>query len=311
MKVGVWFPGQGVGAAGIARICNHDDIIARLGLTGSEAEHAREMLQILSSATDVSRDTRVMQPAIYLLSFYLYVRCAELLIPHDRLYAGHSLGQYTASVAAGWCSPVEGYSLVRQRGEHMHTAVSGTARGGMIALIGEMTGDIQTYIADHPELFPANTNSSHELVVAGTHNALGELGAVVARKLRAIPLAVAGPFHSPLLSTAAQAYDTVLSHAASAGTFFDPAFPVIANSSGAPLTDRHALLTEMRNHMVSPVEWAGSMEQFRECDLIVQVGPGDVLAKLARRSLPEVTVYTYNGEEHEYAALAQALSGVV
>lgn len=288
MNVGIWFPGQGVGCYESARTIPHEAILNAVGLSGTERAYAADLLKKISTTKDLSLDTATLQPGLFLISYYLYSQFASLLVPHDRIYAGHSLGQYAAAVAAGWCSPVTGFRLVRARGELMQAALEKQdPRGGMTALLGDYDLFLTEYIVEQKELFIANKNSAREIIISGTASALAQLSARATEyRVRPYPLSVAGPFHSPLMDEAAVGLVHVLRHAHETRHFHDTSFPLIGNTCGRPLRASDEILTEMSAHMTSPVEWDLSMKEFHKTDLIIQVGPGDILARLGRRALP-------------------------
>lgn len=204
--------------------------------------------------------------------------------------AGHSLGEYTAYVAAGALPARDAARLVRRRGELMLQA--GQQRpGAMSAVLGLGTTDVEracTEASDRDAIVvAANLNAPDQTVISGDPAAVERAGAACKSlgAKRVLPLKVSGAFHSPLMAPAVDGLHEALHDT----TFRDPTFPVIANASAAPVTlavDAPRLLTDQ---LTAPVRWVESMEQLAvRCPdaTFVEVGPGTVLSGLARRILP-------------------------
>lgn len=208
--------------------------------------------------------------------------------------AGHSLGEYSAYVAAGALDASAGATLVRRRGELMHEA--GAARPGtMAAVLGLATAEVEAACreatADGRVAVAANINAPDQTVVSGDPDAVARAGEGCKARgaKRVIPLKVSGAFHSPLMAPAAGR----LAEALAAAPFRAPAFPVIANATAEPVRagDRaRALLAEQ---LTAPVRWVACMEaasRLAPDARFVEVGPGNVLAGLLKRIVPGAVV---------------------
>ena len=208
--------------------------------------------------------------------------------------AGHSLGEYSAYVAAGALDATAAAALVRRRGELMHEA--GTARPGtMAAVLGLATAEVEAACRDASiggqVAVAANLNAPDQTVLSGDPDAVARAGEGCRARgaKRVIPLKVSGAFHSPLMAPAA----VHLAEALRAAPFREPAFPVVANATAEPVraADRaRALLAEQ---LTAPVRWVACMEEAARLApgaRFIEVGPGAVLAGLLKRIVPGATV---------------------
>ena len=233
--------------------------------------------------------THNAQPAILAHS------AAVLAVVRDRLGtpgagAGHSLGEYSAYVAAGTLRAVDAAMLVRRRGELMLEA--GSQRPGtMAAVLGLVTAEVQNACteASGPDglAVPANLNAPDQTVISGDPAGViraGE-GCKARGAKRVIPLNVSGAFHSPLM---APAVDGLLEALAEA-TFADPAFPVIANASAEVIRAGLDAKRLLADQLTAPVRWVACMQAAADlCPgaTFVEIGPGSVLSGLLKRIVP-------------------------
>jgi [acyl-carrier-protein] S-malonyltransferase len=233
--------------------------------------------------------THNAQPAILAHSV------AVLAVVRERLGtpcsgAGHSLGEYSAHVAAGTLTAVEGARLVRRRGELMLEA--GRRRPGtMAAVLGLATEKVEAACdeASGPDglAVAANLNAPDQTVISGDPAGVARAGeACKARGAkRVVSLNVSGAFHSPLM---APAVDGLLEALADA-TFADPAFPVIANASGEAIRTGLDAKRLLADQLTAPVRWVACMQTAAaSCPdaTFVEVGPGSVLSGLLKRIVP-------------------------
>jgi [acyl-carrier-protein] S-malonyltransferase len=222
--------------------------------------------------------------------------------------AGHSLGEYSAHVAAGTLSPTTAAQLVRRRGELMLAA--GEARpGAMAAVLGLDTEQVDQACNEASGrdgvAVAANLNAPDQTVISGDPVAVGRAGdGCKARGAkRVIPLKVSGAFHSPLMAPAVDGLHDALTGVA----FADPAFPVIANASGEAVrsgTDAKRLLVDQ---LTAPVRWVACMQgaaAFVPGARFLEIGPGNVLAGLLKRIVPGATAVTLGTADEVEAFLA-------
>ena len=244
---------------------------------------------------------------MFAVSFALWEAFAEAVAEQPAAAAGHSLGEYTALAAAGVVDFDRGLKLVAARGRAMSDAAS-AAPSAMAALLGadEATAErvAAARRADGGRLWVANVNSPGQVVLAGGLPDI-EWVAENARDLgmrRAVTLKVAGAFHTPFMEPASAA----LSVALSAARFGLPEFPVYANSTAEPIVDPRVQLADQ---LVSPVKFAAGLRSMRESGIerFVHIGPGDVTAGLARRTLPDAEVLVVSALDDVDAA-AERLS---
>jgi len=203
--------------------------------------------------------------------------------------AGHSMGQYSALVAAGVVSLSDGMRLVRERGRLMQASGEGSP-GAMAAIIGlpeERLPDLVAAGSAHGTFGIANRNSPGQVVVSGVRPAV-EAAAAAAKGLgarRALVLPVSVAAHSPLMANAAAGMRTVLAEVA----FHDPSIPLLANADVRPLTTGDACRAELVDHLTTGVDWIAAVEAMRVAGVtrFVEVGPGRVLSGLIRRIAPD------------------------
>jgi malonyl CoA-acyl carrier protein transacylase len=229
----------------------------------------------------VEESTRFAQPAIF---------CASLaLLPAVDLsevgwMAGHSLGEFAALVAAGSLSAEDALGLVALRGELMDHAAGGS--GAMLALKGADAWEMATEIAFETGTYPANHNSPVQVVLAGQEGAIEEARRIArSRALRAMVLPVRGAFHTPLMASAREPFATALESV----EVRPPRVPVFSGATAAPFVDVRAGLVDA---LTTPVRWSSVLEALADAGAtrFVEVGPGDVLTGLVRKTLEGVEV---------------------
>ena len=210
--------------------------------------------------------------------------------------AGHSLGEYSAHVAAGTLTPVDAARLVRRRGELMLAA--GEERpGAMAAVLGLATAEVQSACDESsgPDglAVPANLNAPDQTVISGDPAGVTRAGERCKARgaKRVIPLRVSGAFHSPLMAPAVDGLREALSEA----TFADPAFPVIANASGEAVRTGVDAKRLLADQLTAPVRWVACMQAAAELArgaTFIEIGPGNVLSGLLKRIVPGAAAVT-------------------
>jgi [acyl-carrier-protein] S-malonyltransferase len=206
-------------------------------------------------------------------------------------YAGHSMGQYSAMVAAGVLSMGDGLRLVRERGKQMQASAPD---GAMAAIIGLDEARVPDLVAAGQALgvfTVANRNSPGQIVVSGERAAV-EGAAEKARELgakRALVLMVSVAAHSPLMSLAAERMQAILADV----TFNDPSAPLLANSDARRLETGEACRAELVEHLTRGVDWIAAVETMTPAGVsqFVEVGPGKVLTGLIKRIAPDAEAY--------------------
>ncbi len=287
MAVGVMFPGQGAQRAGLGEVWREDrawSVVER-----AEAALGRSLADLLLDP-DASLDrTEDAQLAVLLTSLMAWEAVKADLSPVVA-FAGHSLGQVTALVAAGALSFDDGIRLAARRARHTQEAAE-QQPGEMAALLGaSLDQAVQICEAAPGACWLANDNAPGQVVVAGTpeavNTALGRARAIGVR--RATRLQVGGAFHTPLMHAAAEAFGQDVRTVKLSAT----EVPVISNGDARPHTDPEGWRQRLVDHLVQPVRWRQSVEMLVALGAseLVEVGPGEVLAGLARRIVPGVTV---------------------
>jgi [acyl-carrier-protein] S-malonyltransferase len=203
--------------------------------------------------------------------------------------AGHSMGQYSAFVAAGVISLADGIRLVRERGRLMQASGEGSP-GAMAAIIGlpdERLDDLVAVGAANGTFGVANRNSPGQVVVSGVRPAV-EAAAAAAREMgakRAIVLPVSVAAHSSLMAGAAAGMRAALADVA----FGEPAVALLANADASPLTTAAACRAELVDHLTTGVDWIAAVRAMSAAGVtrFVEVGPGRVLSGLIRRIAPD------------------------
>ena len=209
--------------------------------------------------------------------------------------AGHSLGEYTAYVTAGALSASDAAKLVRRRGELMQKA--GEERPGtMAAVLGLATKEVEAACEETSQqasiAVAANINAPDQTVISGDPDAVTRAGEACKKRgaKRVIPLKVSGAFHSPLMGPAQNHLQLALERA----EFADPAFPVIANATAEAVKDAGRARRLLADQLTTAVRWVECMEHAArmggEDARFIEIGPGQVLASLLKRIVPEANV---------------------
>lgn len=294
VKTILLFPGQGAQKVGMARdvaeafpaareVLNAIDISLGSSLTSLMWEGPEEELTLTHNA----------QPAILAHS------AAILAVLGNRVgnvvaAAGHSLGEYSAWVAAGALAPADAAALVRRRGELMYEA--GQARpGAMAAVLGLSTEQVEVCCAaataaGEGAVVAANQNAPDQTVISGDPAAVeraGE-GCKAAGAKRVLPLKVSGAFHSPLMEAAVPGLRAALQ----AAPFQPPRFPVCANATATLVGDRDGAIALLGDQLTAPVRWVASMRHLAATHpdaRWLEIGTGSVLSGLLKRIVPEVS----------------------
>ncbi len=244
--------------------------------------------------------THNAQPAILAHSAAVYVIVARKL-GTIVAGAGHSLGEYSAYVAAGALSPAEGARLVRRRGELMYEA--GTRRpGAMSAVLGLPTAEVEAACRaasdDSDVVVPANLNTPDQTVISGDPPAVERAGASCKDRgaKRVVPLKVSGAFHSPLMAPAVDG----LREALAGATFQEPIFPIIANARPEAVSTAVDAKRLLADQLTAPVRWVEGMlhaAQLATGVRFVEIGPGNVLSGLVKRIVPGAQTVTLGTAE--------------
>lgn len=286
------FPGQGAQYVGMAMELAERHPIARDILGQADDILGMALSDIIANGpeSELTR-TDISQPAILTASWMAYSVLARHLEPLlFSATAGLSLGEYTAHCAAGSLSFADALTLVRIRGQAMQQAADAVP-SGMVALIGgdeQQAAELCEACAEGDVLTVANLNSPGQVVIAGAEGACQR--AVAAAKehgfRRALPLPVAGAFHSPLMQPAAERLRAALADT----TFSDPRVPVYTNVDAQPLSQADAIAETLERQLTSPVRWQDSVLRMHADGIqtMWELGPGKTLCGMIQRTAKDV-----------------------
>lgn len=305
------FPGQGTQTVGMGKsLCATSPAARAVFEAADRALGERFTELVFEGPAEKLTHTANAQPAILTASMAALAALREAvpLLPLPRAAAGHSLGEYSALVAAGALPFEQAVQLVRLRGEAMQRAVP-AGEGAMAAIMGSDPGAVERLCADvRAELVgrvvsPANFNAPGQIVIAGHADAVARAASLgKERKLKAIPLKVSAPFHCSLMTPAAEVLDRAL-----AEVRFGPlGFPVVSNVEASPNSDSGKIRSLLVRQVAGAVRWQESLEWMAAEGVAaaLEIGPGSVLAGLAKRGVPALVV-SPAFEPAEISAVAQ------
>jgi [acyl-carrier-protein] S-malonyltransferase len=298
-KVAYIFPGQGSQYVGMGQALAASSPAAAAVFAAADVALGSPVSRLAWDSPDEQLNlTENAQPAILATSIaYLEAlreRWAAAGTPplEPSFMAGHSMGQYSAMVAAGVISLADGLWLVRERGRHMQASGEGRD-GAMAAIIGlddAALPELVSRASTAGTFGVANRNAPGQVVVSGERAAI-EAGAEIARELgakRAIVLPVSVAAHSPLMAGAAMAMQAVLADV----DFSDPSAPLLANADARTLRSGGEARTELVEHLTTGVDWVRAVQTMVAAgvDTFIEIGPGRVLTGLTKRIATEATV---------------------
>jgi [acyl-carrier-protein] S-malonyltransferase len=248
-----------------------------------------------TASPDELRQTYIAQPAIFCVSVAALRALEAAGVARPAYVAGHSLGEFSALVAAGALSFEAGLLLVARRAEAMQRAADARP-GSMSSVLGLSAEGVEMAVE-------ANDNAPGNVVVSGEWTALERLPAA-AKELgarRVVPLNVGGAFHSPLMAPAVEVFQPHLA----AAPLRDPAIPVVANATAEPVTSAEELRELLARQLTGRVRWTESVRRMVALgvDTFIEVGPGTVLGGLIKRSVEGTRVLS--------AADAEGVAAVV
>lgn len=291
------FPGQGSQAVGMGKaLADQFDVC---GQTFAEADAAlNESLSdlIFNGPADRLTLTENTQPAILTMSVAVW-RLLDQKGLKPAFVAGHSLGEYSAHVAAGTLAFADAVRLVRNRGRYMQEAVP-VGTGAMAAILGLDEAGVKQACEEAAQgevVSPANLNGPGQIVIAGGAAAVARASerakALGAR--RAIPLQVSAPFHCALMKPAEQRLSPELRAAASS----NPRVPVVANVDAQPKRTASDSIEALIQQIASPVRWEDVVRRLASEGVTryVEVGPGKVLSGLVKKIAPDATIHNVEG----------------
>ena len=275
------FPGQGAQYQGMGKELYDNNSVAKdLFETANDILGFRITDVMFEGSADELKATRVTQPAVFLHSVILS-KCIGDFTPD--MVAGHSLGEFSALASVGAISFEDALRLVAIRADEMQKCCE-SVPGTMAAVIGLETSLVEDICSRTEGLvIPANYNCDGQIVISGEKEAVEKACDAMkeAGARRALPLAVSGAFHSPLMEPARAA----LGKAIEKTDFKAPLCPVYQNVSACPQTDPQTIKENLLAQLTSPVKWSQSVRNMISdgADTFIELGPGNVLQGLIKR----------------------------
>ncbi|HEY2421337.1 MAG TPA: ACP S-malonyltransferase [Neobacillus sp.] len=311
-KIAFVFPGQGSQVVGMGKdLAEQDPEVLQYFTKANETLQSNLSKLIFEGPQEELTKTVNAQPALLTTSIAILNFFLKSGIKAD-FVAGHSLGEYTALVAAGTLTFEEGIYAVRKRGEFMEKAVP-NGEGTMAAVLGlDRESLFEVTKAVDETGFPvslANLNCPGQIVISGSRRGVELAGekAKEAGAKRVLPLEVSGPFHSSLMKPASTELKAVLDSL----NMKDAEIPVIANVSAEPMSDAAEMKEKLIEQLYSPVLWEDSVQKMIALgvDTFIEIGPGKVLSGLIKKVSRTVTTYAVSDEESAEAVIEALLGG--
>ncbi|GAA5527511.1 ACP S-malonyltransferase [Herpetosiphon gulosus] len=289
MTIGLLFPGQGSQKIGMGREVYEQSPAARAIFAEAEAVLGFDLAGLCFDGPEADLTaTENTQPALLTVSVALLAAIAEAGVElHPSIVAGHSLGEYSALVAAKALDFATALRLVRQRGELMAQA----SEGAMAAVIGLDLAPLEavcTNVSEFGACVVANQNAHGQLVISGASAAVAAASeqAKAAGAKKIMPLNVSAAFHSPLMAATAAGLAPALAAAAMSAAHV----PLIANSTAQPIQSAEDLRAELIAQITAPVRWIATIEQAAAMGVqtVIEIGAGSVLTGLVKRIDPNL-----------------------
>ncbi len=280
------FPGQGSQTVGMGRALFAGSKAAREVLERAEAALPGLLKLMFEGPEEALTLTENAQPALLAVGYAAYRAYLEAGGAPPAAAAGHSLGEWTAHVAAGTLALEDALRLVRLRGRYMQEAVP-VGEGAMAAVLKLPLAEIEKALEGLEEVWIANLNTPVQTVISGKKGAVEEAARRLKEKrARVVFLNVSAPFHTPLMAPAAER----LADEMAGVPFQDPAFPVYSNVTARPVTGAEEARRLLIEQITAPVRWVEVMRALYDAGVreFFEFGVGNVLTGMVRRTLEGV-----------------------
>jgi [acyl-carrier-protein] S-malonyltransferase len=307
-QIAFLFPGQGSQSAGMGKALHDSFESVRAVFAEADAVLGFPLSQLCFQGPDEQlKLTENTQPAILAVSTAAFRVLSDAGAKPD-FVAGHSLGEYSALVAANSLSLADALCVVRRRGTYMQESVP-VGQGAMAAILGMTTEQVEALCREASQgevLSPANLNTPSQIVIAGTEAAVGRAVELARSRgaRKAVLLSVSAPFHCALMQPAQERLAEDLGQI----SFRNPEYPLINNADVAEVCSSESIADSLSRQVCSPVRWTESIQKLISAgvQLFVEVGPGKVLSGLVRQI--DRTVKTANVEDPQ--SLEQTLAAI-
>ena len=288
MKTAFVFPGQGAQSVGMGKELAEKYLDQASQILGLDLKKL-----CFEGPEEELKKTEITQPAILTVSVAAFESLRGRDVPLPAAVAGHSLGEYSALVAASALSFSDAVKIVHLRGKFMQEAVP-LGKGAMAAIIGADSDKIKAICNEIGEVWPANFNSPGQVVISGKKESVDSAGQKLkeAGAKRVMPLAVSAPFHCPMMQPAADHLKAELDKI----EIRDASIPLVANVTADFVSKGAEIRDLLIKQVTSPVLWEDSVKKMSGDGIggFVEVGPGKVLSGLIKKIDRSAEIKTYS-----------------
>ncbi len=295
MKIAFVFPGQGAQYVGMAADYLAEDPSLKKLLEDFDAKHSTQVLQAMTQGPEeLLKETRLTQPAILFHSICALREFQKNYPIKPDFVAGHSLGEFSALVASGILKLEDALHIVHKRGEFMIQAVGDTpfAMAAVIGLPPETVVECCREASQTSLVQAVNFNTPAQTVISGTKDGVAKAGELCKAKgaKRAIPLAVGGPFHTPLIHDASK----WLIEEMAKFSFHPGQIPVVSNLDAEASSDGSIAREKLGKQIISAVRWVESVRFMADSgvELFIEFGPQKVLSGMIKKIDKELRVFS-------------------